>query len=254
MNGLIIASVVINGILTVITAANPEMPGAFTAIMGLFVALSVIGAIMISSGSKKGGAIMVIVGCIFFIPIGLIGVFGARKVLDELKRAEFNQQGQHTPPPLQPRPVTHAPGMAEQKTNPLPLLLVLCGIGLHLLLQGPHYARNMSEYGLSFMIYNPGSIILPVVLLADIVGAVLIFRKTAKTGGILVLAASAVYVARCVLTFSQMINYGMEMEPIVKVIASMACPAVIALVGGVLAIRSAAGEPGDFTRMGTTSA
>lgn len=92
MNGLILVSIVINVIVAASLSSDPQLPGGFTLFMGLFVVISIVGAIMIAAGSRKPGAIMVIIGCITFVPIGLIGVFGAKKVLDELARENFENE------------------------------------------------------------------------------------------------------------------------------------------------------------------
>ncbi len=92
MNGLIIASIIINAVVSIGVGQNyPEDQGAIIAVLACFVVLSIIGAVMIASGSKKPGAILVTIGCIVFVPIGLIGVFGAKKVLDEVKRETFQR-------------------------------------------------------------------------------------------------------------------------------------------------------------------
>lgn len=76
--GLIIASIVINSLLTLTTAQ--QMPG-IEWLFGPAVALQVIGLGISLAGSKKIGAPIVMIGSIVFIPIGLIGFFGARKML-----------------------------------------------------------------------------------------------------------------------------------------------------------------------------
>jgi len=88
VNGLIIASIIVNAVLSIIGGLGFENPGIFIGIFGIFLLLSVLGAIIISTGSPKAGAILVIVGCAFFVPIGLLGVFGARRVLERVKRGK----------------------------------------------------------------------------------------------------------------------------------------------------------------------
>ncbi len=98
MNKLIVISIIINALATVgIADRDPELQGVVMFIFGSFVALSVFGAVMISSGNRRTGAILAIIGCVAFVPIGLLGVYGAKKVLDEVKREEFaNRPGSTT--------------------------------------------------------------------------------------------------------------------------------------------------------------
>lgn len=54
-----------------------------------FVLLNILGIIFIVSGKIKTGAIVFMVGSVAFIPIGLIGFFGGRSVLNKLKQKDF---------------------------------------------------------------------------------------------------------------------------------------------------------------------
>ncbi len=55
-------------------------------------AVSVVGTILIACGQKRAGAITVIVGAIGFVPIGLLAVVGARRVLDSLANEQFQKR------------------------------------------------------------------------------------------------------------------------------------------------------------------
>ena len=92
MNGLVVVSIIINTILVVILGSSGEYPPFLVGMMGVFLGLSILGAIISVAGAKKPGAVLIIIGCILFIPIGAIGIFGARKILDAAKEAEFNNQ------------------------------------------------------------------------------------------------------------------------------------------------------------------
>ena len=92
MNGLIVVSVVINGLLALVLGASGEYPQGLSIAMGISVLVSVGGAVLIATGARKPGAILVMIGCALFVPIGLIGVIGGRRVLDELKREAFNAE------------------------------------------------------------------------------------------------------------------------------------------------------------------
>ena len=57
-----------------------------------FVLLNIVGIFLIISGKIKTGAIVFMVGSVAFIPIGLIGFFGARSVLNKLKQKDFYKE------------------------------------------------------------------------------------------------------------------------------------------------------------------
>lgn len=46
-----------------------------------FFGISVLGLILAAANMRKAGGIMVIIGSAFFVPIGLIGVFGGKKIM-----------------------------------------------------------------------------------------------------------------------------------------------------------------------------
>lgn len=86
--GLAIAGIIANLIATLATLANLADDGRdsglvviFAVILGGFVALSVLGLILAGSGKKKVGGILVIIGSVVFVPLGLIGAFGGRKIM-----------------------------------------------------------------------------------------------------------------------------------------------------------------------------
>ena len=97
LNGMIIASIVINGLasLLFLIGQTDEYAGlegvilGFFGLMMAFWACSLVGAVLIKAGNPKTGAVLVMIGCALFVPIGLIGVFGAKKVREELKSREF---------------------------------------------------------------------------------------------------------------------------------------------------------------------
>jgi len=90
MNGLIIASVIINGLLVLLLGTTGEYPAGLSIAMGVSVLVSLGGALLIAAGARRPGAILVMIGCALFVPIGLIGVIGGRRVLDELKQEAFD--------------------------------------------------------------------------------------------------------------------------------------------------------------------
>ena len=51
------------------------------AILGTFLAISVLGLILAGAGKKKLGGTLVIIGSVPFVPLGLIGAIGGRKII-----------------------------------------------------------------------------------------------------------------------------------------------------------------------------
>jgi len=56
----------------------------------IFWLISLCGIILSAFKLKTIGPIFVIIGSLPFIPLGLIALFGSRKILDSIKRAEFD--------------------------------------------------------------------------------------------------------------------------------------------------------------------
>ncbi len=54
-----------------------------------FLILNCIAIFIILLGKPKTGSILFLIGSILFIPIGLIGAIGARKILNEIKEKKF---------------------------------------------------------------------------------------------------------------------------------------------------------------------
>ncbi|MBK8013093.1 MAG: hypothetical protein IPK13_17270 [Deltaproteobacteria bacterium] len=115
MNALAWVSIGINGFIVGIMALGAlegegEAPLFLVLAMAGAVALSLLGALMASGGERKLGARLVMVGCAVFVPIGLIGVLGARKILDEIDREEFEARLEDPEPIVRSRnPLERAP-------------------------------------------------------------------------------------------------------------------------------------------------
>ncbi len=58
------------------------------------VLFNVIGLLIIASGRKILGARIFMISSAILVPIGLIGAFGARKVIDEVKKKNFHNKNQ----------------------------------------------------------------------------------------------------------------------------------------------------------------
>ncbi|MDX1804792.1 MAG: hypothetical protein R3292_11975 [Alcanivorax sp.] len=66
-------------------------PQPLAIFMTLFLALNLVGVLMIAAGSARAGSWLFLVGSIGFIPIGLVGATGARAMLDEMNRTQFDK-------------------------------------------------------------------------------------------------------------------------------------------------------------------
>lgn len=93
VNGKMWAGLVIHALI-LWSAAVGDYPDGFAAFIGVFLAMNVVGLLLIAADCIRAGCIMFIIGCVGFVPIGIIGLIGARNVMDELKRQEFAAQSQ----------------------------------------------------------------------------------------------------------------------------------------------------------------
>jgi hypothetical protein len=61
--------------------------------LGLFsfacIGVAVLGGLLAATGSTRLGAWMVIAGSVIFVPLGLVAIFGARKLIDQENDADF---------------------------------------------------------------------------------------------------------------------------------------------------------------------
>ncbi|MEQ5841240.1 hypothetical protein BWP39_12670 [Paraburkholderia acidicola] len=62
----------------------PSITSILLYVLVFFWVLSLAGLILILTGKKKPGAIMVIVGSVIVIPVGLVAIIGARNVIKSL--------------------------------------------------------------------------------------------------------------------------------------------------------------------------
>lgn len=85
--GWAIAGVVVNlfallgGISNLMSDTSDSFALILGTIMGAFWVASLVGLFVASAGKRKLGGILIIVGSVVFVPIGLIGMFGGRKVM-----------------------------------------------------------------------------------------------------------------------------------------------------------------------------
>lgn len=89
LNGYVVASFVIYIVITfVVLVGYPEMPFLFWLFVGM-AGVCLLGIILVVGGQSKTGAYIYLVGSIGFVPIGILGMVGARKVLDQLEQESF---------------------------------------------------------------------------------------------------------------------------------------------------------------------
>lgn len=84
LNPLLLVGVGLNTALGLVASLGADS-SLFAVILGPLVALCVVGVVLVSAGKPKAGAITVMLGSFGFVPLGLIAVLGARRVLDELE-------------------------------------------------------------------------------------------------------------------------------------------------------------------------
>jgi len=82
--GLAIAGVIANWFGVLIVYSNSLQDYTYRMLLpytALLATISVIGLIIAISNSRKIGGILIIIGSFIFIPLGLIGVFGGRRIM-----------------------------------------------------------------------------------------------------------------------------------------------------------------------------
>lgn len=87
--GLVVLGLVLFGLVTVAAGVQAH---TLLVIFAIVYGVYVVGFIMVLSGLTRIGAKIIIVSSIIYIPIGLIGILGGRKLLDELAKQEFYKQ------------------------------------------------------------------------------------------------------------------------------------------------------------------
>lgn len=88
MNALLLLGVAANFLFAGLTTVSGEYPWLGPVLLAL-AGVSGLGVVLIAAGQKRAGAITVIVGSIAFVPLGLLAVVGARRVLDALNTTQF---------------------------------------------------------------------------------------------------------------------------------------------------------------------
>ena len=78
--------------LSVTGLAMPGYPGWLVGLMLALALLQLAGVGLAATGQKRLGGILVIVGGLFFIPIGMVACFGGRRLMDEEATEAFERQ------------------------------------------------------------------------------------------------------------------------------------------------------------------
>ena len=88
INGQMIAGFIIHVFLNFCMFFHPELP-EMGIVMLPFTLANLVGFVLISLRKPIAGAKVFMISSFFYIPIGLIGAFGAKKLLDERNREQF---------------------------------------------------------------------------------------------------------------------------------------------------------------------
>lgn len=87
--GKALTSSLIIAALSLFVMADPTVPTGLAVFLLLIAFMNMIGSVMMLTPLHKMGAILVIACSIPFVPVGVIGILGARQCLDHLKRQAF---------------------------------------------------------------------------------------------------------------------------------------------------------------------
>jgi hypothetical protein len=88
MNATLLLGVGLDALFAVAIMLLGEHPGLGVAML-VCAGASVLGAVLIAAEQRRFGAYLVLGSSIIFIPLGIVAALGARKVLDELSKQEF---------------------------------------------------------------------------------------------------------------------------------------------------------------------
>jgi hypothetical protein len=88
INKQMIIALIIHVLIALSFISDPDYSFLFY-FVGVLVLFNIMGLIMIQMGQKIMGARVFMISSAILTPIGLIGAFGARKIIDEEKKKEF---------------------------------------------------------------------------------------------------------------------------------------------------------------------
>lgn len=87
--GLLILNLVLTAFSTMVFFASPEYDAGFCLILALFWVVQAVGAFLADAKeSRRAGFIMVCIGCFPFIPLGALGIVGARRMIRDAETRE----------------------------------------------------------------------------------------------------------------------------------------------------------------------
>ena len=84
---LLVVGIVLNTVVTLLAGAS--YGSVVMIIVGIPLAISYVGLALIAGGNRTLGAKLALGGSVLFVPLGMIAVMGARQVLDEVAREQF---------------------------------------------------------------------------------------------------------------------------------------------------------------------
>ncbi len=88
---LVVIGLLVNALVTLFMFYSERYEGlAMFSLVALII--SVFGLILMLANKIKIGGILFIIGSVFFVPIGLVGIAGARKIMNEEKEQKFKEQ------------------------------------------------------------------------------------------------------------------------------------------------------------------
>lgn len=86
LNGTMVTGVILNTLMGLVLAAAHYGKPSFTLLLGISAVVGIAGLIVSTVSRSKAGPMLVIIGCVFFLPLGLIAGLGAQMALNAMKR------------------------------------------------------------------------------------------------------------------------------------------------------------------------
>ncbi len=90
MNRLIPIGCAVSSVMAALILTDADLRVVGYVLAGLAL-VQILGMALIAAGVRRAGAYVVMTGSLPMIPTGLVGAFGARKVLDSLAAEEFER-------------------------------------------------------------------------------------------------------------------------------------------------------------------
>lgn len=87
--GLLIVNLVLTAFATMVFFASPDYEVGFSLTLAAFWLVQAIGAFVADSKStRRAGFVMVCIGCVPFLPLGALGIVGARRMIRDAELRE----------------------------------------------------------------------------------------------------------------------------------------------------------------------